>query len=65
MSGRYVERADLGHMEYGASRRECEDRYKSLADYFASDEVLVVYAEDITEDERRGTVPASGYVWVD
>jgi hypothetical protein len=61
----YVERPDLGHMEYGASRKSCEDRYMSLTDYFKLDSVLVVYAEDITDAERQGTVPASGYVWVD
>ena len=65
VEGRYVEEASLDHMEYGASREECESRYQSVADYFAGENVLVIYAEDITDDERRGTVPSQGYVWVD
>ena len=65
VDSRHVERADLGHMEYGATRESCEERYMTVTDYFKSENVLVVYAEDITDAERQGTVPQSGYVWVD
>ncbi len=65
IDSRHVERADLSTMEYGATQAECESRYMSVADYFAGENVLVIYAEDIQDHERRGTVPESGYVWVD
>ena len=34
-----------------------------LAEYLASDEVLVIPASEITEAERTKEVPVQGYVW--
>ena len=33
--------------------------------YIHSDDVLVIYAKDIKDDERDAHVPSQGYVWVD
>lgn len=62
---RYVERPDLGHMKYGASKKECIDRYKTIEQYLDSEEVCVIYDEDIKDHERTGIVPKAGYVWID
>ena len=40
-------------------------KYIPLADYLAEPTTLVIYAADIKDDERHGTVPEQGYVWQD
>lgn len=65
VDSRHVERADLSHMEYGATQAECESRYMPVKDYFEQETVLVIYAEDIEDHERQGTVPVQGYTWID
>lgn len=37
--------------------------YKTLEDYVADDDVLVLHASDIKPEERTGDVPEQGYVW--
>lgn len=39
--------------------------YQTLDEYLRRDDVLVIRADEITDDERKGTVPSQGYVWVD
>ena len=52
---RYVEQGDSsGHR-----------RYLTLEEHLATDRVLVVRADEILPEERVGSVPQSGYVWVD
>jgi hypothetical protein len=62
---KYVERPSMEYMQYGSSKQDCIDRYKTIKEYLDSDEVLMIYDEYIKPDERRGSVPESGYVWVD
>lgn len=53
--GRYVER---GHNKGWGD-------YQTLEQYLQSEGVLFIRAKDIKPEEREGTVPAQGYVWVD
>lgn len=39
--------------------------YITLDEYKARPDVLVISANEIKGDERKGDVPAQGYVWVD
>lgn len=43
----YVEEPNLDLMRYGASREECEDRYRTVAQYTAQSDILVIRAEDL------------------
>jgi hypothetical protein len=36
-----------------------------LEDYFARPDVLAIPAREISDEERRGSLPRQGYVWVD
>lgn len=53
VEGGYVERP---RSDYG--------EYMTLDEYIASDDVMVIYASDITANERTREVPQEGYVWV-
>ena len=55
-TGRYVERQ---------SERFSLDRYVPLHTYLKTAKVHVIRASEITAQERVGTVPEQGYVWVD
>lgn len=56
--GKYVERpAD--------PKRVFVDKYRTLDEYLELDGVLVIRAEDIKPDERTGSLPEQGYVWID
>ena len=37
----------------------------SLEEFCSLDHVLVIRAEDIKPEERKGSLPTQGYVWVD
>lgn len=52
-SSRYVERPN----QYG--------RYQTLEDYIKRKDILFIREQDIKPEERKGTVPYQGYVWVD
>jgi hypothetical protein len=39
--------------------------YMTLEDYIAQDDVCVIRADEISDDERIGGVPSQGYVWMD
>lgn len=41
------------------------NKYKSLDKYLAGKSIKVIRADEISYDDRRGTVPQQGYVWVD
>lgn len=53
--GKYIEKPD--------------ERYSkelvSLEDYLKQKDVLFIYAKDITEEEKKGSLPLSGYQWFD
>lgn len=49
---RYVEQAE-------------HNRCKTLTEYLMEEDVLAIYAADIKPEERLGTVPEQGYVWID
>lgn len=51
----YTETTNTGKYVYG--------KYQSLEDYCAQDSVLVIYANQIEDDERHGELPKSGWVW--
>lgn len=53
----YVEVEKSGYKEYG--------RLLTVQEYVEQPEVLVIRADEIKDEERRGDVPAEGYVWVD
>lgn len=42
-----------------------EKNYTPLDVYLTSPDILVIRATDITPEDRLGTVPKQGYVWVD
>ena len=39
--------------------------YMTLDEYLKKPSVLIIEAKDITDAERKGDIPAQGYVWVD
>lgn len=65
VGSRIIEEADLGSMQYGASKEECEARYRTLTAYLEEPNVLLVQEADILDSEREGVVPEQGFVWRD
>ena len=55
---RIVERADPMKASYGHG-------LLTLHEYEAQDNVLIIGADEITPDERHGSIPEQGYVWVE
>ena len=51
----YVERADPKGWR----------KYMTLEDYLKTDEALVIRADEIKPEEREGSLPEQGYVWID
>lgn len=51
------------YIEVGDERRYAKP-YLPLEEYLKSDDVCVIYAHEIDEEERHLTVPDEGYVWV-
>lgn len=43
----YVEEPSLGRMKYGASEKDCRDRYKTLEQYLALPYIRVIRAEEL------------------
>jgi hypothetical protein len=58
---RYVEQQDPEKLKY--SQREA-NHYKPLALYVASEDVKVVCADEITDEDRGTNLRQSGYVWM-
>lgn len=50
---------------FTVSDRTPWEGYQTLEEYVAREDVLVIYAKDIKPEERQGSVPDQGYVWVD
>lgn len=65
VEGRYVETPNLRLVEYGRSKSECAEQYRTVDQYLKEDGILVIRAEDIQDSERVGSIPAQGYVWMD
>lgn len=40
-------------------------RNKTIKEYSEQEEVLIIRKKDIRPEERRGSLPTQGYVWVD
>ena len=63
----YVEKQDPSWRKYcepGESAVPPEgDRYLTIEEYFAREDLLVIRAEDIKDEERKADVPTEGYVW--
>lgn len=55
---------DWVYLEEGDPERSWSP-YVPLDEFVKRDDVMVIRAEDITDEDRRGSVPAQGYVWVD
>ena len=47
------------------SRAYGKDRELTLDEFLAREDVLAIYAAEIKDDERMGSVPVQGYVWAD
>jgi hypothetical protein len=54
---RYVERESPSKMSF--------NKFMSIEQYAKQKDVLIIYAKDINDEERKGHVPDQGYVWVD
>lgn len=52
-----------GYLERASQKRSWAS-YITLEDYIKSDDVLVIFKEDIKDSERIGEVPREEYVWV-
>ncbi len=39
--------------------------YKTLEEYLAAENALVIYEKDIKPEERKGSLKTQGYVWID
>lgn len=62
---------DRGCAYDGKKKRWVEERdtrfsreYQSLPQYLKRKEVAVIYAKEIKPEERKGSVPTEGYVWM-
>jgi hypothetical protein len=53
-----------GYIEKAKNNYE-GDRYQTLEEFVKRDDVLVIYAIEIKDKERVGSVPQQGYVWMD
>lgn len=66
-TSRYVERQEQSNMRIrekcGTSDNDSWGLYKTLEEYLKKPDVLVIYAKDIKDKERKGDVPEEGYVW--
>jgi len=51
--------------KWGENEYDTESGDVSLDEYLARGDVLVIRAEDIKDEERHGSIPQQGYVWVD
>lgn len=67
--GRYVERQESRKIDI---RRRCStpdsDRwglYQTVEQYCQNPDILLIRANEIKPDERKGRVPRQGYVWCD
>lgn len=56
--GHYVEHGDP------SAKWGCYE-YRTLDQYMKSDEAHFIFSADIKPEERKGTIPAQGYVWID
>lgn len=63
--GRYMEEGEDMPEGWVGSRWPNLNAYLTLDEYLASDEVLVIRADEIKPGERKGELPEQGYVWID
>lgn len=66
----YLEPEEIEEAEkrgYQVSNRTSlfKDNYIRLEDYLKQEDILVISKEEIKDEERCGTIPDQGYVWVD
>ena len=61
----YLEKDEDPPEGYKVDERWVMGDCQTLDEYIASENVLVIRAEEIKIDERRGEVPEQGYIWVD
>ena len=59
----YLEPGDEPPDGFEVSDRPPIGEYIPLEEYVERDDVLVVHAAEIKDDEKQGTVPKEGYVW--
>lgn len=55
----------VAHVYVDEPAKERYRKYITLDEYVLKEDVLVIYAKDIKDEERVGEVPEQGYVWVD
>lgn len=48
----------------GAEHGNDYGKYQTVEEYRKNEDVLVIEASEVRPDERKGSVPESGYVWV-
>lgn len=53
------------YIEEGNPEEQSWRPYITLEDYCNQPDVLVIRADEISADERKGHVPAQGFVWMD
>lgn len=58
IQGKYEERPDNSGMSF-------RDHYQTIDEYLKSDEAMFIFDKDIKPEERTGSIPDQGYVWVD
>jgi hypothetical protein len=64
--GRYLEKGEEPPKGYKlAEKYSFVKKYKTLEEYEKSEDILVIRADEISDNERKGDVPSQGYVWVD
>jgi hypothetical protein len=54
--GHYVDEPNKGKYSF--------NKYATLEQYSNREDVSIIYAKDIKDDERVGDIPDQGYVWV-
>ena len=54
-----------GYAERASKTAFSWNKFCSLKDYKKKKDVLIIPAHKIKKEERKGTIPSQGYVWVD
>jgi hypothetical protein len=39
-------------------------KFQTMEEYLQSDDILVIYTKDVKEEEKYGSVPSEGWVWI-
>lgn len=53
-----------GYVERPSSNKYATEKYMSIEEYSNREDVLVIPASEIKDEERQADVPDEGYVWV-